>query len=31
MDRLAAELAALDKTDKMTAAVKLSEFLKTVV
>ena len=31
MDRLAAELAALDKTDKVTAATKLSEFLKTVV
>jgi CarD family transcriptional regulator len=30
MDRLAAELAALDQTDKMTAATKLSEFLKTV-
>lgn len=30
MDRLAAELAALDKTDKMTAAVKLTNFLKTV-
>jgi len=30
MDRLAAELAALDKTDKATAAVKLVEFLKTV-
>jgi CarD family transcriptional regulator len=30
MDRLAAELAALDKTDKLTAASKLSEFLKTV-
>lgn len=30
MDRLAAELAALDKTDKATAANKLSEFLKTV-
>ncbi len=30
MDRLAAELAALDKTDKTTAATKLSEFLKTV-
>jgi len=30
MDRLAAELAALDQTDKMTAATKLTEFLKTV-
>ncbi len=30
MDRLAAELGALDKTDKPTAAVKLAEFLKTV-
>ena len=30
MDRLAAELAALDKTDKGTAVTKLSEFLKTV-
>ncbi len=30
MDRLAAELAALDKTDKTAAAVKLVEFLKTV-
>ena len=30
MDRLAAELAALDKTDKMTAAIKLTNFLKTV-
>ena len=30
MDRLAAELAALDQTDKPTAAVKLAEFLKTV-
>jgi len=30
MDRLAAELAALDKTDKMTAVVKLANFLKTV-
>jgi CarD family transcriptional regulator len=30
MDRLAAELAALDKTDKLTAAGKLSDFLKTV-
>jgi CarD family transcriptional regulator len=30
MDRLAAELAALDKTDKATAATKLTNFLKTV-
>ena len=30
MDRLAAELAALDKTDKPTAVVKLADFLKTV-
>lgn len=30
MDRLAAELAALDNTDKTTAAHKLVEFLKTV-
>jgi len=30
MDRLAAELAALDKTDKPTAAGKLSSVLKTV-
>jgi CarD family transcriptional regulator len=30
MDRLAAELAALDKTDKATAATKLISFLKTV-
>ena len=30
MDRLAAELAALDKTDKATAATKLGDFLKTV-
>ena len=30
MDRLAAELAALDRTDKPTAAIKLAEFLKTV-
>jgi len=30
MDRLAAELAALDQTDKMTAAQKLVDFLKTV-
>jgi CarD family transcriptional regulator len=30
MDRLAAELAALDQTDKTTAATKLADFLKTV-
>jgi CarD family transcriptional regulator len=30
MERLAAELAALDKTDKVTAATKLTDFLKTV-
>src|SRR5947209_1462461 len=30
MDRLAAELAALDKTDKATAANKLAEYLKTI-
>jgi CarD family transcriptional regulator len=30
MDRLAAELAALDKTDKPTAVIKLGDFLKTV-
>ena len=30
MDSLAAELAALDKTDKMTASTKLTNFLKTV-
>ena len=30
MDRLAAELAALDKTDKATAAEKLANFLKTI-
>jgi CarD family transcriptional regulator len=30
MDRLAAELAALDKIDKAAAVVKLGEFLKTV-
>ena len=30
MDRLAAELAALDKIDKSAAVVKLGEFLKTV-
>jgi len=30
MDRLAAELAALDQTDKTTAATKLSDYLKTI-
>ncbi len=30
MDRLAAELAALDRTDKTTAATKLNDFLKTI-
>ncbi len=30
MDRLAAELAALDQTDKATAATKLANFLKTI-
>jgi len=30
MDRLAAELAAIDRTDKMAAATKLNDFLKTV-
>jgi len=30
MDRLAAELAALDNTDKLTAVGKLANFLKTV-
>ncbi len=30
LDRLAAELAALDETDKMTAIIKLTNFLKTV-
>ncbi len=30
MDRLAAELAALDQTDKPTAVTKLGDFLKTV-
>ena len=30
MDRLAAELGALDKTDKPTAVIKLTDFLKTV-
>ena len=31
MDRLAAELGALDGTDKATAAQKLADFLKTVI
>ncbi len=31
MDRLAAELAALDQTDKATAASKLTEYLKSIV
>jgi CarD family transcriptional regulator len=31
MDRLAAELGALDKTDKATAVIKLANFLKTIV
>ena len=31
MDRLAAELGALDRTDKTTAATKLADFLKTIV
>ncbi len=30
MDRLAAELAALDQTDKITAATKLADYLKTI-
>ncbi|MBV8913955.1 MAG: CarD family transcriptional regulator [Acetobacteraceae bacterium] len=30
MDRLAAELAALDKTDKATAANKLGDYLKSI-
>jgi len=30
MDRLAAELAALDQTDKMTAIVKLTNYIKTI-
>jgi CarD family transcriptional regulator len=30
MDRLAAELAALDQTDKPAASEKLANFLKTV-
>ncbi len=31
MDRLAAEMAALDGTDKATAATKLGDYLKTIV
>ena len=31
MDRLAAELGALDKTDKPTAVIKLANFLKTIL
>ena len=31
MDRLAAELGALDKTDKATAAQKLTDYLKSIV
>ncbi len=31
LDRLAAELGAIDKTDKLTAIDKLNNFLKTVV
>ena len=31
MDRLAAELAALDNTDKATAAQKLADYLKSIV
>jgi CarD family transcriptional regulator, regulator of rRNA transcription len=30
MDRLAAELAALDETDKMTASIKLANYIKTL-
>ncbi len=30
MDRLAAELAALDQTDKLTAIVKLTNYIKTI-
>ncbi|KAA5613736.1 CarD family transcriptional regulator [Rhodovastum atsumiense] len=30
MDRLAAELAALDRTDKASAAIKLANFLKSI-
>ena len=31
MDRLAAELGALDRTDKATATIKLADYLKTIV
>jgi len=31
MDRLAAELAALDETDKMTATIKLTNYIKTLI
>jgi CarD family transcriptional regulator len=31
VDRLAAEMAALDETDKATASVKLAEYLKSIV
>jgi len=31
MDRLAAELAALDQTDKVTAVTKLANYIKTIV
>ena len=31
MDRLAAEMAALDDTDKPTAVTKLADYLKTIV
>ena len=31
VDRLAAEMAALDKTDKATAVVKLADYLKSIV
>ena len=31
MDRLAAELAALDQTDKMPASIKLTNYIKTLV
>jgi CarD family transcriptional regulator len=30
MDRLAAELAAIDQTDKLAASIKLANFLKTI-
>jgi len=30
MDRLAAELGALDETDKMTAIIKLTNYIKTL-